>query len=186
MVEPAVRAFFGDDFPDVVEDFLLNDWGIVLVIDDRERDAPGTLTGNAPVSAVFDHVDHLLFAPSWLPFDLVDSIKELFSDWLDRAEPLRGGSEYDRFMGPPIVRIAMDDINLFEEMSVLGQKVDDDCIAVGVEKAVDWVILFHMDDTFLIDRASWADAIFKAGIEVIGTEVWGDMDATRAVFGGDV
>ena len=111
----------------MVEDFLLNDWGIVLVIDDWERDAPGTLTGNAPVSAVFDHVDHLLFAPSWLPFDLVDSFKELFSDWLDGAEPLRGGPKDDRFMGSPVMRIAMDDIDLFEEMSVLGQKVDDDC-----------------------------------------------------------
>ena len=80
----------------------------------------------------------------------------------------------------------MDDINLFEEMSVLGQKVDDDCVAVGVEKTVDWIILFHVDDAFLIDWTSWADVVFKAGIEVIGTEVWGDMDATRAIFGSNI
>ena len=120
MVEPTVRAFFGDDFSDMVEDFLLDDWGIVLVIDDWERDAPGTLTGDAPVSAVFDHVDHLLFTPGWFPFDLVNGLKELFSDWLDGAEPLWGRSKDDWLMGSPVVWVAMDDVDLFEEMTVLG------------------------------------------------------------------
>jgi len=87
------------------KDGFFDDWRAIFVIDDRKRNAPGSLARNAPIGPIFDHIDHLLFAPSGFPMDLVNRFEKFVADRFNRTEPLRSRPENDGLMRPPIVRI---------------------------------------------------------------------------------
>ena len=103
-----------DQFPDMIKNGTLDDRRSILVVNNRNGDAPDTLPRNAPIGSIPNHVYHFGFAPSWIPFDGVNGRKEVLTDWINGTEPLRGGAENDRFLRSPIVRITMDDVDFFQ------------------------------------------------------------------------
>ncbi len=89
-------------------------------------------------------------------------------------------------MRPPIMRVAMDDVDFLKQMSILLKQIDNDIIRIIIELAIDGVALFHMHNAFFIDRAFRFKAIFQSGVKIISAKVRRDMDATRAIAIGDV
>ena len=185
-LEPGVGSLLLDDRGDVLEDLAAHDRGAVFLVDDGKGDAPGPLARDAPVGPSLDHVDHLLLAPGGLPLDFVHRLQEFLLDRGDRAEPLRGGPEDEGGMGPPVVRVAVLDLDFLQDEALFGQDIHHFVVGFRVEKPVEGVALLEVEIAFLVDRAEGLDAVFRAGIEVVDAVVGGRMDAPGAGVGGDV
>ena len=109
---------------------FIHDRRIIFRIEDRNRHAPCTLTGNTPVAAVCDHIVHALFAPCRDPFHLIDLLQQFFSDLIDRCEPLRRRTINDRLFRTPVMRIRMRDKFQFQQGAQFIQTLGDGLVGV--------------------------------------------------------
>src|SRR5437899_11500107 len=76
----------------------------------RNRHAPHTLAGEAPVRPVLDHPVDAVAAPSWNPAHAgVDHLERLLAKivLLHRNKPLIGGAKNHRILAPPAVRVGV-------------------------------------------------------------------------------
>ena len=179
-LEPNGGAVLAEKLRDMGEDGLFEDWGAILVIKNRQRNAPDALARDAPVRAVLDHVDHLLLAPGGNPLDVLDRVEEVLADRLDGAEPLRGRAEDDGLLGAPVMGIAMDDVDALQDDAFLGEAVDDAVVDFLIEHAIEFIAFKGAVDALFIDESLRMDAIFRGDVKVVEAVVGVGMDATGA------
>ena len=105
---PDVGAVLGDQRLDVrqalgVEEHLAG----FAVVEHGNRHPPGALAGDAPVAAIAHHRFDAIATAGWQPGHGVDRRQGLLTETGHRGEPLFGGAEDGRFLGAPVVGIAM-------------------------------------------------------------------------------
>ena len=106
--EPALRAFFTVDFLQMGNGFVVDDIiAAIFTMENRDGDAPGPLTGNAPVAAILDHIEDALSTPAGDPLYAVDSFQRFLAETVDGSEPLLRSPEQDGSMATPAGRILM-------------------------------------------------------------------------------
>ena len=105
----------------------------VFTVEDRDRYAPDTLTGNAPVAAVVDHVVDAVMAPGRNPFDRIDGIEGLLAEAVDRSKPLFRCPIDDRVLAAPAVRILMAEGAFRKEGALFSQFLDDRYVGIEDE-----------------------------------------------------
>ena len=97
----------------------------------------------------------------------MDRVQELLADWFDRAEPLGGRAEDDGLLGPPIMGIAMDDVDFLQEVAVSFQHLHHFVIGHFIEEAVEGIVFLQMHHAAAIHGAGRLDVVFAAGVEII-------------------
>ena len=149
--EPDVRSEFADQFRSVVDRFRRDDRFSIFRIEDRQRNAPDTLTGNDPIAAVADHVEQADFAGWVQPLYIFDFVQNVLTEFIDGCEPLRRCAIDDRFLCAPVMRIAVDEEIQFQQSAFFRQQVGDRFIGFVVEHALE-TRGFSRIATFVVDR----------------------------------
>jgi hypothetical protein len=116
---PGVGAFFAEEVDDgLVDFFIVEGLAAFVAEEDGDGDAPDALAGDAPVGAGGDHVGDALFAPGWVPDDLLDLVEGALAEGGGDAfgsehrgfhadEPLLGGADDDGVVAAPAVRVGV-------------------------------------------------------------------------------
>ena len=118
---PCIGPFFSKHLLQMSDGFVVDDvFAAVFAVEDRDRHAPDTLTGNAPVTAVVDHVVNTVMAPGRNPFDRIDSVEGFLAETVNRSKPLFRSAVDDRFLAAPAVRILMAESALGKEGAQFG------------------------------------------------------------------
>ena len=102
----------------------------VLAVENRDRDTPGTLSGNAPVAAVTDHAGDTVLAPVRNPFHALDRFNGLLLELVNRAEPLLSRAKNHRILAAPAVRILVDDLLNCQKISAVLQRLRNGFVGV--------------------------------------------------------
>ena len=169
--------------------FIVDDvFAAVFAVEDRNRHAPDTLTGNAPVTAVVDHIVNAVMAPGRNPFDRVDGIEGFLAEAVDRSEPLFRSAVDDRFLATPAVRILMAERALGKEGAQFSQFLDDRYVRVEDELAFKAGNLVGVTAR-AVDCAQRLEApgsVFLADIKVVLAMVRSGMDEAGTSFESDV
>ncbi len=177
-LEPDVGPVFPEQVCHVFEDRLVHQRCAVFPVDDGNGHTPGTLTGNAPVAAVGDHVVHAALAPGRHPVNAVDLIQQLLADLVNGGKPLRGGTENDGLLGPPVVGVGVGDELQLQKRSQLIEPFHDFLVGVfDIETCQAFAGIFHQTALSVhvhVDRQS----VLPADHEVIHTEAGSRVDCT--------
>ena len=111
MQVPGIGTFFSEHLSNCFNRGLVdNRLAAVFAVKDRNRNAPSSLTGDAPVISVTDHRGNPVTAPFGNPLYIVDCLDSVFLDCVNRTEPLFGCTEHNRLFAAPAVRILVDDV----------------------------------------------------------------------------
>ena len=110
-LKPCVRAVLLEDSGNGL-DALVGADGLAAVraVENGDGQTPAALTGDAPVGTLTDHRCHAILTPCRQPADILACLDGLLLEAVNRAEPLRSGTEDDRVLASPAVRVAVDDI----------------------------------------------------------------------------
>ncbi len=185
-IEPAVRAFLFEKCHHMPEHFRGGKQpAAVRAGEDRDRDAPGTLPGNAPVRAILDHAVDPLLAPTGNPFNPLDPVKRLLPQavLVHGDEPLFGGAEDDRLFAPPAMRVAVLDIRLSHEAPHFAEFAVDRL--VGIEHELPRKIRYFFGEAaVVINRGIDLEAIFERHLIVFAAMPRGGVDAAGTGFEG--
>ena len=113
LLKPDVGAMVMEQVCNMIDGFRgYNICTALIAVENRNRHAPLTLTGNAPVGTLGNHGGHALFAPLRLPGDAVAGIHGSLLDGVNGAEPLLGGTEDNGLLAAPAMGIGVNDILL--------------------------------------------------------------------------
>ena len=106
---PCIGAFLAEQCCNIVNCGIVdNRLFAVLAVNNRNRNAPGTLTGNTPVTPVTNHALDTVFAPFRNPANVFNCLDCLILKAVYRAEPLFSSTVDNRLMAAPAVRILVD------------------------------------------------------------------------------
>ncbi len=108
MRKPCVRTFFAEDFGNLHHNIIINNFfSACLAVNHRNRNAPFSLAGNAPVGTLSYHGLQSVLTPFGEPSYILGCLYCGFLEIINRAEPLWGGTENNRLMTSPAMRILM-------------------------------------------------------------------------------
>ena len=116
---PDIASVFAEKLLDIIKQDFVPDRLSVFAVENRNRNTPETLTGNAPVVPVAQPILETCLAPDRKVFDFIGFFQKLCFNLVDGAEPLRGGTENSRLLRTPVMRIGMDDFFRGKKISVL-------------------------------------------------------------------
>src|SRR5471032_91288 len=160
-----------------------------LVQEERDRHAPVTLAGDAPVRTVGDHRVQARLAPGRNKLGVLDSLDRTIAQgiaagrlFIHADEPLRGGAVDQRRLVAPAVHVAvLDGIGLHQRANFT-QLVDDHLVGFEDELAAKelqrWhvnAIALHWVDDVIVDHAVFfadhevVDAIGRRAVNHTGT-----------------
>ena len=170
----------------MVKHFLLHDRRTVFAIEDRNRNTPKTLTRNAPVFTIRNHVVHAYLTPFVVPDNLmINFIQQLVTNLIDGAEPLLHGAEDNLLLETVIVRITMGNRLNGKEAALLIHIMDNGLGTVFKEHALILAgILIHIADR--VDGIDRIETVLAADIEVIETMAAGRMNDAGTILIFDV
>ncbi len=115
-VKPGVRALLAENLRYFLYRFVgANRLFAVGAVKYGYGKSPMALTGNTPVGSFLYHGNHSRCSPFGYPFNVVARLYRRVLERVNRAEPLRRCSEYNRVLASPAVRILMHDIFKCEE-----------------------------------------------------------------------
>ena len=137
MSPPGIRAFFSKQVGNSIDSIVVDQVFVaVFTVEDRDRYAPDTLTGNAPVVTVGDHIMDTCFAPGRDPLHVIgNSIQGFFTEAVNRCEPLLGRTVDDGVLAAPAVCILMADVFFAKQAVQPGQIFDDGYVGIKNEHA---------------------------------------------------
>ena len=144
-----------------------------------------TLTRNAPVGALADHLYNSFTAPSRYPLDVFASFYGVAFESVDRAEPLRRRSEDDRILASPAVRIFV--------LYYLGRKERARFFHI-VKYRLIGLFVVHSGElsgvgglvAAVVDRNDYLHVVLLTDKVVVSTESGSDMNATGTAVHRDV
>src|SRR5206468_9100673 len=116
--EPDVRAVLLDQLGDMLDDRRRDqDLAASRAHESRNRHAPYTLAGEAPVRPVLDHAVDAIAAARREPSYYVDLLKCFLSEVIlfHRDKPLIGGAEDHGILAPPAMRVGVREGTLPEQ-----------------------------------------------------------------------
>ena len=100
----------------------------VFAVENRDRNAPGALAGNTPVTAVFNHARNTVLAPGGYPFNRFYRLNGFIGKIRNRAEPLFGRAENYRLFATPAMGVLVG--NFLNSKKVAGRiKLLSNCLA---------------------------------------------------------
>ena len=113
MSPPCIGAFLFKPVSNSIDGSFVNQMLAAFVaIEDGNRNAPNTLTADAPVMAVTNHVVDALLAPGGNPFYIVsNSLQGVITEAINGCEPLGGCTEDDGVLAAPAVCVLV--LNVF-------------------------------------------------------------------------
>ena len=184
---PDVGAVLGDQRLDVgqalgVEEHLAG----FTVVEHGNRHPPGALAGDAPVAAIAHHRFDAIATAGWQPRHRVDRRQGLLTETGHRGEPLFGGAEDGRFLGAPVVGIAMLIALFGQQHAGIAQGGDDRRIGILEHVQAGKRARLIGEGAGFIHRAEHRQAVLAAGVEVVDAVAGGCVHQARARFGGDV
>ena len=134
--KPDIRAVFFHHRHQVVEDVLREQFVFAFgAVENRDRNAPQPLSGNAPVRAVFHHTVDAVAPPGGDPLHLVDGRQRLFAQvvLLHGDKPLLGRTEDNGLFTAPAVRVGMLHGNVSQKRASFFQLLNDVIVCVKHE-----------------------------------------------------
>ncbi len=183
---PGVGALFSEEIDDaLVDGFVVEGLAAFVAEEDGDGDAPDALARDAPVGTGGDHVGDALFAPGWVPDDLLDLVEGALAEgggdaffgghWsLHADEPLLGGADDDGVVAAPAVRVGVLEGGGAEECAFFSEEFDDD--GVGLEDGEIFVGLCDSATTIcagvaleagVVDVLDLGQVVALAGVEVV-------------------
>ena len=174
----------------MIDDLWVGDSFVAAVaIENRDRHAPRSLAGDAPVRAALEHIAHAAFAPGRVPIDLRDFVESTLTQtaaidsFVHRNKPLRRRPEYDRILTPPAMRITVIVFFDAEQGSTFAEEFND--LGVRLKDAQASEVL-DLSDEFArrIDRSVNFKPIFLTNRKVIRTVSGSRVNTTGARFSG--
>ena len=158
-----------------------------LAEENRDRNPPFSLTGNAPVSPVPDHGCNPILAPGGNPLDILDRFYRVLLKVLHRAEPLLGSPEQHWVFASPAVRILVDDFFHGEQGTRFLQVLRDGRIGLAGGQAGKFFTGLLGHSAQRIHRHDHRDIrIILADVKVVHTVAGSRMDAAGAAFQGNM
>ena len=184
---PDIRAVLGDQRPNVLQGLLVEQHlARFAVIEDRDRHAPGALAADAPVAPLTHHAFDAVPATGRQPFDLGDGLQGRLAKALDRGEPLFGRPEDRRFLGAPVVGVAVAVGGLGQQGAGLLQGRDDRPVGVLEHIEAGKGTGFGRQRAGFVDRAQHLEVVLAAGVEVVDAVAGRRVHQAGAALGGDV
>ncbi len=179
--KPEVGAVRLDSVGDLQGDAVIHDGLAFGIVENRQRDAPGALAGDAPVGTAFDGAVDAVAAPSGQPVHGVDGLQSFVAEGSDADEELRHSAEDDGGLGAPAMRILMDVFFVAQERAFALEDGDDAFVAL------EDVLADELGQTALggeaarvIDRRQDVEAVFFASDVVVRAVAWGHVDSAGA------
>jgi len=187
----AARGVLGEAVGHLVHPFgVVPGFAAVLAEQGHDGHAPLTLARDAPVGTGLDHVVDAVAAPGGDPLHLgVDGVEGLLAQVVlfHADEPLGGGTEDDRLLAAPAVRVGVADLGGLEQCAHFGQLFDD--LGVGF-KDVETGEKFHgrqeaarivqgRVNVQLVGQAHFVvlAAVAGSGVDAAGTGIQGHVAA---------
>ena len=186
--EPYLRtAFFPEELLQMSDGFFGDDgFAAVFAVEDRDRHAPGALTGDAPVAAVADHVVDAVSAPGGDPlYILIDGFQRFFAEAVDGGEPLFRGAEEDRFFAAPAVGIGVLDEDQLDETAFFVQFFHDGFVAFVGGEAFE-LAGFVGEAAGVVHRRNDGQVVFEADEVVVGAVAGSGMNRAGTGFVGNM
>ena len=123
MSPPCIGAFLFKPVSNSIDGSFVNQMLTALVaVENGNGHAPNTLTADAPVMAVANHVVDALLAPGGNPFYIVgNSLQCFITEAINGCEPLGGCTEDDGVLAAPAVCILVLNVFLAQQAVQLGQ-----------------------------------------------------------------
>ena len=175
-VEPCVGALFTEQISNGLNRLLIYQrLAALLAGEDRNRNTPDTLTGNAPVGTLTDHGGHALLTPAGNPLDVLTSLDCVILERINRAEPLLGGTEDDRIFAAPAMRIAVHDVLGCEKCAAVIQILENNLVGIVNEHTL-VLARFGGVTTLAVNRNDNRDVIPLANDKVISTKARSGMN----------
>ena len=107
---PGVGTVFGKNVRNFINGFVIDKLvTAVLAIENRQRNAPLSLTGDAPVVSVLNHFFNSVLAPLRVPGNALYCLDGVFFKSVNRCKPLLGRSENNRVAAAPAMGVLVDD-----------------------------------------------------------------------------
>ena len=181
---PCIAAFFFEPVSNRVDGSFVNQMlTAVIAVEYRDRNAPYTLTADAPVMTVAYHVMDTLLAPGRNPLYIVDRFQCFVTEAVDRSEPLRGCAENNRVFAAPAVCVLVLNVFFTQQAVQLSQIFQYRDISVEYKHALEAFACFFGQLALGINRAENRQLIFQAGFKVDIAMTGSGMYATSTGFG---
>ena len=146
----------------------------------RQRRAPVTVTGQAPILYMFEPVTETAFADGFRnPVDLVVVGNELVFDIRHLDEPGFTRIVDQRRITAPAVRIAVLKLRRLKELAALFEVVDNQRVSVFDKYA--GPVRFFRHFALVIDELHERHIVLAADAVIVLTESRGDMNDTRTI-----
>ena len=186
---PSISALLAEQSGDVTNGGVVDDGLFAgLAVDDRDRYAPCSLTGDAPVAAVTNHALNALFAPLRNPLDGFDCLDCLILKAIDGTEPLLGCTVDDGLVAAPAVRILVDDLFGCQHCADLGQLCSNGTVCLIGIHTLELACLFGLaslvvyadqnaDIVVILADLKVLDAVARCSVYAAGTALQCDVVA---------
>ena len=126
MGPPCIGAFFFHDFFHFLHGFRCDHpFAAVIAVESRNRHAPGTLTGNAPVLTVANHVVQTVMAPGRNETGIIYRFQCFVSEIIDGCKPLFRSSVDNGVLAAPAVCILMVNGFLAQQHACMSESGND-------------------------------------------------------------
>ena len=194
-VEPGVAALLGDHVGHGPHAVGVEQRGAVGFEKRGDGQAPAALAADAPVGSGFEHAAHAVLAPSGDEVDLVfGGVLRRFAHGRIAAgqrfvyphKPLLGGAEDDGLFAAPVVRVAVHEGVVVEQVPAVTQVLDHG--AVGLPDVLAAQPFGHgvVEGAVGPHGAVHVQPFAQAGLVVVGAVTGGGVHQPGAVFEGDV
>ena len=184
--KPEVGAVLLDGVGDLQGDGVIHDGLAFGIVENRQRDAPSALAGDAPIRTAFDGAVDAVATPSREPVHGVDSLQGFVAEGGDADEELRDGTEDDGGLGAPAMGILVDVFFVAQECAFALKDGDDAFIALEDMLADELgQTALGCEAAGVIDRRKDVEAIFFAGDVVVRAVAGSHVDGTGAGVVGD-
>ncbi len=186
MFVPGVGALFFEELDDgLVDGFVVERLAAFFAEEDGDGNAPDALARDAPVGAGGDHVGDALFAPGWVPDDLLDLVEGALAEGgffafarghrgFHADEPLLGGADDDGVVAAPAVRVgvlvgggAEECAFFFEELDDDGVRFEDGEVFVGLGMVASAESAGVALAAGVVDVLDLGEVVALAGVEVV-------------------
>ena len=186
MSPPCIGAFLFKPVSNSIDGSFVNQMLAAFVaIEYGNGHAPNTLTADAPVMAVANHVVDALLAPGGNPFYIVsNSLQGVITEAINGCEPLGGCTEDDGVLAAPAVCVLVLNVFLAQQAVQLGQVFQNGDIGIEYEHALELLASFSSELALGINRAQDGQLVFQAGLKVDITMTRSGMYAASTSFQG--
>mmetsp|Transcript_17607 Transcript_17607/g.38132 ORF Transcript_17607/g.38132 Transcript_17607/m.38132 type:complete len:227 (+) Transcript_17607:1508-2188(+) len=165
----------------------------LLVVEDRDGHAPGSLAGNAPVTAGFYKGVDAILSHIGNPLNRIHRLQRLFPKALHAREPLVRRPEDSRLLRPPVVRVLVPVVLRPDQRPRLLQRLNHGRVPFPQNTLSHEIISddsggssLDGEPSHVVDWGEQVQAVLEASEVILLTMTRGRVDKASAGLGGDV